>query len=56
MCFDTCHRFKSERAMQRLDLKDMSLDELWTLHERISNLLSARILAEKRELEKRLAY
>ena len=34
----------------------MSLDELWTLHERISNLLSARILAEKHELEKRLAY
>jgi DNA-binding protein H-NS len=42
--------------MQQLDLKDMSLDELWTLHERISSLLSARILAEKHELEKRLAY
>lgn len=42
--------------MQQLDLKDMSRDELWTLHERISSLLSARILAEKRVREVRLAY
>jgi DNA-binding protein H-NS len=42
--------------MEQLDLKGMSLDELWTLHERISSLLSERILAEKHELEKRLAY
>src|ERR1035437_1864950 len=40
--------------MEHLDLKGMSLDELWTLHERISSLLSARIVAEKQELEKRL--
>jgi DNA-binding protein H-NS len=40
--------------MEYLDLKGMSLDELWTLHERISSLLSARIVAEKQELEKRL--
>jgi DNA-binding protein H-NS len=42
--------------MEQFDLKGMSLDELWTLHERISSLLSARILAEKHELEKRLAH
>jgi DNA-binding protein H-NS len=42
--------------MEKLDLDGMSLDELWTLHERIGSLLSARILAEKHELEKRLAH
>jgi DNA-binding protein H-NS len=41
--------------MEQLNLEGMSLDELWTLHERIGSLLSARILAEKHELEKRLA-
>jgi DNA-binding protein H-NS len=41
--------------MEQLDLKELSLDELWALHEQISSLLSARILAEKHELEKRLA-
>jgi len=33
----------------------MSLDDLWSLHEEISGILSARIKAEKHELEKRLA-
>ncbi len=33
----------------------MSLDDLWSLHEEISAILSARIRAEKHELEKRLA-
>jgi DNA-binding protein H-NS len=33
----------------------MSLDDLWSLHERVSEILSARIKAEKHELEKRLA-
>jgi DNA-binding protein H-NS len=41
--------------MAKLDLEGMSLDELWELHERLSRMLSARILAEKQELEKRLA-
>jgi DNA-binding protein H-NS len=41
--------------MEQLDLKGLSLDELWALHEQISSLLSARILVEKHELEKRLA-
>lgn len=34
----------------------MSIDDLWTLHERVSKVLSIRITSEKRELEKRLAY
>ena len=40
---------------QRVALDGMSLEELWSLHEEISSLLSARIRAEKLELEKRLA-
>src|SRR5260221_12632033 len=41
--------------MTKLDLDVMPLDELWQLHERISQVLSERIRAEKQELEKRLA-
>lgn len=36
--------------------ESMSLDDLWLLHEEISGILSARIKAEKHELEKRLAF
>jgi hypothetical protein len=32
----------------------MPLDDLWRLHEQINVILSARIIAEKRQLEKRL--
>ena len=32
----------------------MPLDDLWALHERLTALLSKRILAEKRQLENRL--
>jgi DNA-binding protein H-NS len=37
------------------ELESMSLDELWSLHEELSAMLSTRIRAEKHELEKRLA-
>jgi len=40
---------------EKIDLNEMSVDELWSLHEEIGAILSARILDEKRELEKRLA-
>ena len=40
---------------KKLELEAMSLDELWSLHERVSAVLSTRIKAEKYELEKRLA-
>jgi DNA-binding protein H-NS len=40
---------------KKIDLHSMSVDELWSLHQEISAILSARILEEKRELEKRLA-
>lgn len=42
--------------MKKTDLETMSIDDLWTLHERVSKVLSIRIASEKRELERRLAY
>lgn len=33
----------------------LSIDELWALHEEVGAMLSEKITAEKRELEKRLA-
>jgi DNA-binding protein H-NS len=42
-------------APKKIQLESLSLDELWSLHEQISGILSARIRAEKNELEKRLA-
>jgi DNA-binding protein H-NS len=42
-------------SIKKLELEAMSLDDLWSLHEEISGILSARIKAEKHELEKRLA-
>ncbi len=33
----------------------LSMDELWALHEEVSNMLSEKITNEKRELEERLA-
>ena len=40
---------------QKLNLDGMSIDEMWQLHEEISQILSVRLTTEKRELEKRLA-
>jgi DNA-binding protein H-NS len=42
--------------MKKNEMDNMSIDELWALHQRVSQTLSVRIVAEKRELEKRLAY
>lgn len=42
-------------SAKKLELETMSLDDLWSLHEEISRILSDRIKAEKNELEKRLA-
>lgn len=42
-------------SIRKIELESMSLDDLWALHEEISGILSARIKAEKQELEKRLA-
>jgi DNA-binding protein H-NS len=42
-------------SAKKFELESMGLDDLWSLHEKISAILSARIRAEKHELEKRLA-
>jgi DNA-binding protein H-NS len=40
--------------LSKVDLKSLSIDELWTLHENVGTLLSEKITAEKRGLEERL--
>lgn len=40
---------------KKFDLDAMSIDEVWHLHEEIIRVLSARLMSEKRVLEKRLA-
>lgn len=40
--------------MDRDYLDTMSIDELWALHTEVDQILAARLLAERRELEKRL--
>ena len=40
---------------KKIDLGAMSTDEMWQLHTEIGQLLSVRLISEKRELEKRLA-
>jgi len=41
--------------IRKLDLVAMDFDELWLLHEQLTQILSEKISAEKLELEKRLA-
>jgi DNA-binding protein H-NS len=41
--------------MRKPDLNAMQFDELWQIHEELTKILSDRIVAEKRDLEKRLA-
>jgi len=40
--------------MKPRDLKSMSTDELWSLHERVTSVLACKISAEKGRLEQRL--
>jgi DNA-binding protein H-NS len=40
---------------KKFNLDAMSTDEMWGLHEEITQLLSVRLTTEKRQLEKRLA-
>jgi DNA-binding protein H-NS len=43
------------KAVSKFDLKSLSIDELWALHEEVGALLSGKILKEKQALETRLA-
>jgi DNA-binding protein H-NS len=45
----------SDAVMKKINLDNLSIDELWQLHEELNQLLSVRLSAEKRALEKRLA-
>jgi DNA-binding protein H-NS len=40
--------------MEKLDFEIIPLDELWSLHEQITRVLSAKITTQKQELEERL--
>jgi len=40
--------------MKRQDLKSMSVDQLWSLHELIISVLTRKISAEKAQLNRRL--
>jgi DNA-binding protein H-NS len=44
-----------EANVKNKNLAMMSVDELWSLHEEIGRILSTKLDAEKRELERRLA-
>jgi DNA-binding protein H-NS len=40
--------------MKRHDLKSMSVDELWSLHQMVASVLARKISTEKARLEERL--
>ena len=42
------------QVMKRIDYKSISTDELWTLHQAIGSVLSAKLEAEQRKLQNRL--
>jgi DNA-binding protein H-NS len=41
--------------MRKLDLSTMQFEELWQLYEELTKVLADKVIAEKRELEARLA-
>jgi DNA-binding protein H-NS len=44
-----------EATVKKKDLAMMSIDELWSLHEKVRTTLSTKLDSEKQELERRLA-
>jgi DNA-binding protein H-NS len=49
-----CDANRREGNVKNKSLENMSVDELWSLHEEIQTILSMKLDAEKRELERRL--
>jgi DNA-binding protein H-NS len=47
--------FFCETQMRISEIEAMDFEELWRLHEELTRVLAEKIVAEKRELEKRLA-
>ncbi len=43
-----------ELKVKQSDLKSMTVDELWSLHEQVASLLAGKLAAEKTRLEQRL--
>jgi DNA-binding protein H-NS len=52
--YDAVPQIGGETIVKNKDLEKMSVDELWILHEEIRSILSTKMDAEKRELERRL--
>jgi DNA-binding protein H-NS len=46
---------RGEMRFSKMDseLREMSVDELWTLHEQLASLLSSKIVVEKAKLDER---
>jgi DNA-binding protein H-NS len=45
---------EAEEKMNHSDLRSMTIDQLWSLHERVSEILARKIAAEKAQLDERL--
>jgi DNA-binding protein H-NS len=45
---------KGAAAVQNAELSSKSIEELWMLRDELADLLAAKIVAEKKELERRL--
>jgi len=52
--FDVVTQTGGEENVRNKNLEKMSVDELWNLHEEIRSVLSTKLDAEKRQLERRL--
>jgi hypothetical protein len=52
--FGECESRAGRLTMETFNLKSLSLDELWALHEKIASVLSTKMQAEKLKLNKRL--
>jgi hypothetical protein len=44
----------SGTIMQRQQLEQMSIDELWSLHKQVESILGERLIAKTTQLERRL--
>ena len=47
-------KYPRKRIMRGNDIKSMSIDDLWTLHEQVTLALGQKLEAEKAKLEQRL--
>jgi DNA-binding protein H-NS len=50
-----CETLGGSMTVKKIEFQSMSVDELWSFFEEITSVLSARIKAQKYDLERRLA-